>query len=179
MFRGVGDFPCDPKDQLILWHIPREGCPEKADIIEQCHLTSAAGNDTLNVMTQDSDTKMTDNETLEENDTDKEEDADTKEDIDTEEPSIIIIESLADVAKLYLSEEHRGWLVTFVRDQVKREFANFIELRNDNNNADPGDKNFNPAFKDMKLEGYVYSDFVSMNWFTRNLLGLDDFVFLR
>mmetsp|Transcript_44887 Transcript_44887/g.53968 ORF Transcript_44887/g.53968 Transcript_44887/m.53968 type:complete len:201 (+) Transcript_44887:413-1015(+) len=173
MFRGVGDFPCDPKDQLILWHIPREGCPEKADIIEQCHLTSAAGNDTLNVMTQDSDTNMTDNETKKENDTDEEED------IDTEEPGIVITESLADVAKLYLSEEHRGRLITFVRDPVEREFAHFIELRNANNNADPGDENFNPAFKDMKLEGYVNSDYVSMNWFTHILLGLDEFVFLR
>lgn len=177
MFRGVGDFPFDPTDQLILWHIPREGCAKKADIIEQCHLISAIGNYTLDEMTQDSDTNMTDTETLE--DTNKEEDIDTEQDTDTEEPGIVITESLADAAKLYLSEEHRGRLITFVRDPVEREFAHFIELRNANNNADPGDENFNPAFKDMKLEGYVNSDYVSMNWFTRNLLGLDDLVFLR
>eukprot|EP00592_Proboscia_alata_P001405 CAMPEP_0194378280 /NCGR_PEP_ID=MMETSP0174-20130528/34500_1 /TAXON_ID=216777 /ORGANISM="Proboscia alata, Strain PI-D3" /LENGTH=59 /DNA_ID=CAMNT_0039160159 /DNA_START=138 /DNA_END=317 /DNA_ORIENTATION=+ len=57
---------------------------------------------------------MTDTETLEENDTDKEEDTSTEEDIDTEEPVIIITESLADVAKIYLSKAHKGRLVTFV-----------------------------------------------------------------
>jgi len=31
----------------------------------------------------------------------------------------------------------------------------------------------------MKLEGYIDSDYVSMNWFTHILLGLDEFVFLR
>eukprot|EP00592_Proboscia_alata_P009435 CAMPEP_0194361018 /NCGR_PEP_ID=MMETSP0174-20130528/8517_1 /TAXON_ID=216777 /ORGANISM="Proboscia alata, Strain PI-D3" /LENGTH=44 /DNA_ID= /DNA_START= /DNA_END= /DNA_ORIENTATION= len=44
---------------------------------------------------------MTEIKTLEENGTDKEED------IDTEESGIVITKSLADVAKLDLSEEHR------------------------------------------------------------------------
>ena len=38
-----------------------------------------------------------------------------------------------------------------MRDPVEREFANLLEVQNANNNADPGDKNFSPTFKDWNL----------------------------
>ena len=96
-------------------------------------------------MMQNSDTNMTDTETLEEKYTDKEKDT------NTEEPGIIITESLTHAVKFYLSGEHRGRMVTFVRNPVKREFVNLLEVWNANNIADPDDKNFNPTLTDQNL----------------------------
>ena len=54
----------DNKYSLMVYSAQR--LCKKADIIEQFHLISAIGNYTLDEMMQNSDTNMTDTETLEE-----------------------------------------------------------------------------------------------------------------
>jgi len=158
MFRGIGEFPFDPTDKIMLWHVPRQGCASKRDILEQCltnrtAITTGATKETTNTSSTAK--------------------------IGAEEVDIIITENLFEAAMTFLSWEHRGRLITFIRDPVEREYAHFIELRNAQYEALPGDKNYDPVFKDMKLEGYVNSDYISSNWLTRNLLGLDNFHVLR
>lgn len=109
MIRNVTEFPLDPTDKALLWHVPRDGDLSIKDIYLQCELPLFVDMSTLEGIEKAISTNLAQNEDV----------------------NLIISPLFTETLKV-MTDNHKGRAFTFMRNPIERELDHYMALTRSN-----------------------------------------------